>query len=500
MNRRLVFYLLGIILFLTGACMTPQPLKQPASTMGIPQVQREFRAAWIATVANINWPSKPGLSVDVQKEEAIQLLDLLADHHYNAVIFQVRPQCDAFYPSDLEPWSYFLTGTQGLAPSPFYDPLDFWIKEAHRRGIELHVWLNPYRAHHTTGGEITEKSIVRTRPDLAVALQNGYWWLDPGKKETQEHSYQVAMDLVKRYDIDGVHFDDYFYPYPSYNDNDDFPDNDSYLAYQQKGGKLDKSDWRRQNVNDFIRKLYKGIKKEKKHIKFGISPFGIWRPGYPASIQGFDQYDQLYADAKLWLNKGWIDYFTPQLYWPINQIPQSFPVLLEWWQNENYKKRHLWPGLNVGRFQGKEAIDETINQIMISRALVKDSPGTIHWSIGPLVRNDSLIQNIFLGPYNHPALPPSSPWLSKKTPLINSMTRSNLSGKSILQIKTNAEFRIIVIYYLEDAIWNYKIIPCEDSEPEYSLIEPYLDATGRVLISIVDLYGNESRPTLFHSR
>ena len=346
-----IFKLFPLYFLLVG-CITHNRSHKRASPVSSLLVPSEFRAAWVATVANINWPSQVSLSAQEQKKEAIQLLDLLARHNYNAVIFQVRPQCDALYKSDLEPWSYYLTGSQGQAPDPFYDPLLFWIEQAHQRGLELHVWLNPYRAHHSAGGPISKHSIVNTKPGLAVELENGYWWLDPSKQKTQSHSYAVVLDIVKRYDIDGVHFDDYFYPYPSYNGNNDFPDDDSYTNYQSSGGRLSRADWRRDHVNNFVRKVYRGIKQEKSHVKFGISPFGIWRPGHPPSIKGFDQYDQLFADAKLWLNKGWVDYFAPQLYWPINQIPQSFPLLLNWWKDQNLRHRHLWPGLSVGRLEG----------------------------------------------------------------------------------------------------------------------------------------------------
>ncbi|MCB0562519.1 MAG: family 10 glycosylhydrolase, partial [Phaeodactylibacter sp.] len=205
---------------------------------------------------------------------------------------------------------------------------------------------------------------------LVVPLKTGYWWLDPARQGTRDHSTAVVMDIVRRYDIDGVHFDDYFYPYPDYNNGDDFPDDASWAEYRQKGGKLSRGDWRRESVNAFIRNLYKAIKAEKPYVKFGLSPFGIWRPGNPPSIQGFDQYDQLYADAKLWLNKGWIDYFTPQLYWTINRIPQSYPVLLNWWAGENAKKRHLWPGIRISRDTLPDKVNETVNQIMITRGAV----------------------------------------------------------------------------------------------------------------------------------
>lgn len=400
-------------------CGTPESAQQ---TETIPEpvepssVPREFRAAWVATVANINWPSQPGLPVDKQKQEARSLLDLLADHNFNAVVFQVRPQADALYDSPLEPWSYYLTGQQGQAPQPYYDPLAFWIEEAHRRGMELHAWLNPYRAHHPTGKEVTNASIVKQKPELVVPLATGYWWMKPTHPETQSHTTSVVVDLIDRYNLDGIHFDDYFYPYPSYNEGADFPDGDDYIAYQNNGGTLSQDNWRREAVDTFIHQLYDTIKARKPHVKFGISPFGIWRPGNPPSIQGFDQYAELYADARKWFREGWVDYWTPQLYWPVNQVPQSFPVLLDWWSEQNLQQRHLWPGMSIGRKQEEAAVDETINQIMITRGQVSDAPGTVHWSIAPLVNHPTLARELLEGPYQKPALVPASPWLDARPP------------------------------------------------------------------------------------
>ncbi|NND08271.1 MAG: family 10 glycosylhydrolase, partial [Saprospiraceae bacterium] len=308
----------------------------------------------------------------------------------------------------------------GEGPTPKYDPLQFWITEAHNRCIELHAWLNPYRAHHPSGGETSTSSIVSTHPNLVVQLKQGYWWLEPTLEDTQDHAYAVVMDIVKRYDIDGIHFDDYFYPYPSYNNDEDFPDSVSWKLYVSSGGKLNRGDWRREAVNGFIKRIYKGIKQEKAYVKFGISPFGIWRPGHPSSIQGFDQYAALFADAKLWLNKGWVDYFAPQLYWPINQIPQSFPVLLQWWKDQNWKGRHLWPGLNIGRIRGAAGRDEVINQIMIARGMLARYPGNIHWSIAPILASDSLANSISEGPYQDPAIVPSMHWMGRKKPSVPS--------------------------------------------------------------------------------
>tara|TARA_R110002124_G_scaffold201629_4_gene368185 strand:- start:2636 stop:4171 length:1536 start_codon:yes stop_codon:yes gene_type:complete len=447
-----------------------------------PKVQREFRAAWVATVANINWPSSPGLSVALQKKEAIQLLDLLKDTNFNAVIFQARPQADALYESSLEPWSYYLTGEQGKAPFPYYDPLNFWIEEAHKRGLELHVWLNPYRAHHTSGGPISDSSIVNTNRDLVVELENGYWWFDPSIKETQEHSLNVVMDIVRRYDIDGVHFDDYFYPYPSYNNDKDFPDDKSWDIYLASNGKMTRKDWRRNSVNTFIEDVYTSIKKEKPYVKFGLSPFGIWRPGNPSSIQGFDQYDVLYADAKKWLNEGWVDYFSPQLYWPINQIPQSFPVLLGWWNEQNYKNRHLWPGISLYRFEGDKLYDEIINNIMITRGMMPKAPGIVHWSIAPLVKNDTLRNQLRAKPYQQKAVVPPLNWIKHKTPIIPDVSFNYSSGK--ISITLNHDEKDIsnwIIYSKYDGIWSTRVMNRNDRTAWIPLTRSLTSSSGNGL-------------------
>ena len=464
-----------------------------------PQANREFRAAWVATVANINWPSKPGLSVLEQQREAIALLDMLKKNNFNAVVFQVRPQADALYASALEPWSYYLTGQQGKAPEPFYDPLHFWIEAAHDRGLELHAWLNPYRAHHSSGKEISDQSVIKTNPELVVKLKNGMWWMDPAKEGTKERSTAVVMDLIERYDLDGIHFDDYFYPYDSYNNGEDFPDDKSWSAYQNSGGKLARADWRRDHVNDFIENLYKKIKAEKPAVKFGLSPFGIWRPGFPKSVTGYDQYDKLYADAKLWLNKGWIDYYTPQLYWKINTEGQSFPVLLGWWGSQNFKNRHLWPGINVGLGGDEKNIDETINQIMITRGMMPKSPGVVHWSIGPLVKHPELLKAISEGPYQKPALVPASPWLDSTVPE-SPVTVPTVEGQSVkitwIQPVNEEDGFKYVVYFRYGDTWSYKIFDRKTNETKFSRFverkngeKVYLKALA---VTTVDRTGNES--------
>ncbi|MES2448260.1 MAG: family 10 glycosylhydrolase [Bacteroidota bacterium] len=464
-----------------------------------PKAMQEFRAAWIASVANINWPSKPGLTTAEQQKEAIVLLDLLQRLNFNAAILQIRPQADALYKSDLEPWSFFLTGTQGKAPDPYYDPLSFWVEAAHDRGMELHVWLNPYRAHHLSGGEESANSVVKAKPELVVKLKDGQYWMDPSLKGVQDQSVAVVKDIVKRYDIDGVHFDDYFYPYDSYNGGADFPDDKSWAAYQQNGGKLSRGDWRRESVNNFIERVYKVIKAEKKQVKFGLSPFGIWRPGYPESIEGYDQYDKLYADAKLWLNKGWIDYFTPQLYWKVNVIPQSFPVLLNWWQSENTRGRHLWPGMSISLGGDDKNVDEIINQIMITRGIVPQSKGAVHWSIAGLIKHEKLRKGLIDGPYQKQAIVPPSKWLDDKKPLKPEVSLSPVGN--MLQIKWSHNepsdvFRWVV-YYKYGNKWNYRIMNRNDQLLD--VLTAVLAPNGKdrnnlsaIAVTAVDRTGNES--------
>ncbi|WP_299390567.1 family 10 glycosylhydrolase [uncultured Gelidibacter sp.] len=486
----------GLVEF-TADRETAAPTNDVPKFIQSPYVMREFRAAWVATVANINWPSRNGLSTQQQQDEAIKLLDFLKAHNYNAVIFQARPQGDALYESHLEPWSFFLSGEVGAAPSPWYDPLQFWIDAAHERGLELHVWLNPYRAHHSTGGPVAPKSLVKTSPDIMVSLRNGMWWMDPSKKATQDHSSAVVMDIVKRYDIDGIHFDDYFYPYAEYNGGQDFPDAESYQAYLKSGGKLSKADWRRAAVNTFVKRIYNEIKAEKPEVKFGISPFGIWRPGFPKSVRGLDQYNELYADAKLWLNEGWIDYFTPQLYWKINKPGQSFPLLLEWWETENTQKRHLWPGIRIDYGRNAANVDETINQIELTRNKAAVSMGTAHWSIGSLVNDPNLTKALVEGPYKKQALVPASPWLKSalpEAPVVKAKIEGNVVSISWDHETSESVFRWVLFYKYADT-WEYVILDKTKSTVELPLHRGTLKSKKPLTsigVTAVDRIGNQS--------
>ncbi len=353
----------------------------------------EFRAVWVASVANISWPSQPGLDSKIQREEAIQIIENAKKGNLNTIILQVRPQSDALYESNIEPWSYFLTGESGVPPKPYYDPLSFWIEECHKRGIKLHAWLNPYRASHPTNKSINESSSINRYSDIAFELKNGYWWYDPSLDQVKKLSLDVVRDIVLRYDVDGIHFDDYFYPYPSYNENEEFPDDISWENSKKSILINDRKNWRRKSVNTFIKSVYKEIKKIKPEVLFGISPFGIWRPGNPKSATTtFDQYDMLFADARKWIRRGWADYFSPQLYWSIANEKYSFPVMLDWWESNNKKNRFLWPGIRLSNYKGEEQINEVSNQIMIMRSIVKKNPGIVFWSYNDLVDNPRILE------------------------------------------------------------------------------------------------------------
>ncbi|MBK8976190.1 MAG: family 10 glycosylhydrolase [Planctomycetes bacterium] len=483
--------LLAVALSLSaGGLVAQSPTGAPAGD-DVPRAPREFRAAWVATVANIDWPSEPGLSVSRQKQEAVAILDRLAALNMNAVVFQVRPHADAMYRSRLEPWSYYLTGRQGRAPQPSYDPLELWVAEAHARGLQLHAWFNPYRANHPANrGELSAESIVRRHPELVVKLgKDGYYWMDPALEAVQEHSLAVILDVVQRYDVDGVHFDDYFYPYRSYNDGADFPDDASYEAYQRGGGELARDDWRRAAVDRFVERVHREVHAAKPHVEFGISPFGIWRPGHPPGIQGLDQYDSLYADAKRWLNEGWVDYFTPQLYWPIAQVPQSFPVLLGWWQDQNAHGRHLWPGTSIGRARNDAGTTEIVNQVMVVRGMLPADPGLCMFSMKVLMPADApLATRLLEGPYAGRALIPATPWLDDRPPAAPQVELGGPRGRRELRFRAaDDDTFLFVVSEQRGPRWTHAIVPAENARPQ-----PLGEGVTRVAVRAVDRSRNES--------
>jgi uncharacterized lipoprotein YddW (UPF0748 family) len=369
--------------------------------------QREFRGVWVASVWNINFPSRAGLPTATQQQELRAILDTMVNLNLNALIFQVRPEGDALYASSREPWSSWLTGKQGTPPDPFYDPLAYVVEEAHKRAIEVHAWFNPYRAQISRNTPVVPPHIDAVYPGEVYNYGSGRW-MDPGSEIVQNRTYDVILDVVKRYDIDGIHLDDYFYPYPK--PDEPFPDSKTYDQYRKTGGSLGLADWRRDNVNKMVKRLSTGIRATKPYVKFGISPFGIYRPGQPEGIRGLDQYAALYADPKEWLAQGWVDYIAPQLYWKIDQVQQSYPVLLKWWTENNPKGAHIYPGNNLVKLDNAEwPVSEFEWQVSLTRDLNKSKAlGNIYYNIGPLLENTQNVREMFRTKlYPDPSLVPA---------------------------------------------------------------------------------------------
>ncbi|MEP0548701.1 MAG: family 10 glycosylhydrolase [Rhodothermales bacterium] len=487
---------------LAGCSSTRPPaldLDGPAVVPPLPDVQREFRGAWVATVDNIDWPTRPGLSTAEQQAELRALLDRAVLLNLNAIVFQIRPTADAFYASPHEPWSAYLTGQQGQPPEPYYDPLAFAVEEAHRRGLELHAWFNPYRAYHPTAkGELAASHISRTHPEV-VHQYGDLLWMDPSEPVVVDHSLRVILDVVARYDIDGVHLDDYFYPYPVTDSLDQtvpFPDSTSWMRAVAEGNTLSRDDWRRQSVDRFVERLYDEVKAAKPWVKVGISPFGIWRPGYPASVTGFDAYAAIYADARKWQQAGWVDYFTPQLYWSIDSKGQSYPALLDWWVEQNTQRRHLWPGNYISRvmFEGRSAWEpgEIVEQVRVTRAR-PGATGNVHFSIKALRDTVSVLgEQLAAEVYGAPALVPASPWLDADAP-----------GAPTLAIERAADLLAVAMTPGDDEpVWLWTVRTRHgatwtvDVVPGWQQMHPLArgtngEAPDEVAVSAVDRVGNE---------
>ncbi len=487
------------------APLAPAPVQAMTAP---PPAPREFRAAWVATVANIDWPSQKGLPVAQQQAEISAILERASALKLNAIVLQVRPGADAIYPSALEPWSEYLNGIQGQAPQPFYDPLALWIAQAHARGIELHAWINPYRARHSSAkSAVSATHISITHPE-AVKTYGESLWMDPAEPAARQQTLDVVADLVQRYDLDGVHIDDYFYPYPifarqtsasgveSFTDVD-FPDEPAWLRYLASGGALTRPDWRRLQVNELIAAMNGQIHSIKPWVKFGISPFGLGRPDRRApGITGFSQYDSLYADAETWLAKGWLDYLAPQLYWPIGQPAQAFPTLLDGWANENLLGRHLWPGLFTSRIDASEKswqAQEIVQQI----ALTRQHPGAsghIHFSMAALLQNrKGISERLQSQSYQSPALVPASPWLESDAPLAPSLHQDGKAAPQELRIQPGPgkPARLYAVWKRFGNEWRFSVQTSVQNFLDISA-DPGLGPVGTVVVSAIDRVGNES--------
>ena len=407
---------------------------------------REFRGVWIATVNHIDWPSRPGLSVEVQKHELTTLLDLAVDARLNAVIFQVRPAGDAFYRSQREPWSEWLTGAQGRPPREGFDPLGFVIEEAHRRGLELHAWFNPFRARHATAKSgLAANHLGTEHPSVSVRYGDQLWF-DPSSPIVRRRVHDEIVDVVDRYDVDGVHIDDYFYPYKKAGLR--FDDDVNFQDYRRRGGTGSRSDWRRSHVNEFVRGLDRSIHQRKPWVKFGISPFGIVRPGVPSGIEaGVDQYEDLAADVRLWLREGIVDYIAPQLYWPIAQRKQSFPRLLEWWSDATPRDVHLFVG-NFATKAQQGARGWSLRELAEQIRMTQDDPGAsgnILFS-AKVLRDESFRRGLRDRVFGRLALVPPSPWLGDGAPTRPELDVREVSGNLELRWQGDPSTRFWSVY------------------------------------------------------
>ncbi|MEQ8239186.1 MAG: family 10 glycosylhydrolase [Cyclobacteriaceae bacterium] len=473
--------------------------------------KREFRAVWIATVKNIDWPSVPGLTTEEQKDEYRKILDYHELNGMNAVIMQVRPSSDAFYQSDIEPWSRYLTGVSGQAPDTYYDPLTFMIDEAHDRGMEFHAWFNPYRAI-VDMEEFPEDStnIFYEKPEWFVQYGSRIYF-DPGIPEVKTYTTEVIKDVVQRYDIDAVHFDDYFYPYRIA--GVEFPDSVSFRDYGGEYTLETKDDWRRQNVNTVIQMLSDTIKSVKPWVKFGISPFGVWRniaddPRGSDSRAGQTNYDDLFADVLLWMDRGWIDYILPQLYLHIGHPLLDFDKVLHWWNDLDYSG-HLYAGYAAYRVgnSNEDSVwmnpSELPNQIRMTRKL-SNALGGAHFSSKSLMNNplgisDSLRRNL----YSTKALVPTMPWLDDEAPKppTSLFVNNETDGVFIDWKPSDSTARYYVIYRFEGK----KIGDFQNGENILAIQRAnttfYKDVAVRkrkkytYAISALDRLSNESEPT-----
>lgn len=418
--KKLLMSCCSVILIIPFLFITSRPTQAEVPTT---YQKHELRAAWIASVLNIDWPSKPGLPVEKQKQEFIKLLDDIKNVGMNAVVMQIKPTADAFYPSQYGPWSEYLTGVQGKDPS--YDPLAFMVEEAHKRNLEFHAWFNPYRItmNHTNLNQLAENHPAKQHPDWVVSY-GGKLYYNPGIPEVKNFITEGILEVVQNYDIDAVHMDDYFYPYKV--TGEEFPDQNTYKAYNN--GKFSNiGDWRRDNVNQLVSGLNTAIKQEKSYVKFGISPFGVWRniaddPTGSNTTAGQRNYDDLYADTREWIQKGYIDYITPQIYWNIGFTPAAYDVLLDWWVKETENKPiHLYIGqaaykINNNSVPAWSDPEEYPRQITLNHQF-SQIKGSMHFSLkninnNPLGIKDRLQKYI----YKYPALIPPMPWLDQDPP------------------------------------------------------------------------------------
>ncbi len=461
------------------------------ASVEIPSISREYRGVWLSTVSNIDWPSRPGLPSRQQQEELIAILDRAQEMNLNMVLFQVRPAADAFYLSDIEPWSRWLTGQQGRAPGVPWDPLEFAVREAHARGLELHAWVNPFRAG-TDNGPYSEKHVSRKHPELVVQYGK-YLWINPTKEAAQQYVLRVIEDLLQRYEVDGIVFDDYFYPYPQ--NGIEFPDHGEYQRFKAGGGMLSHAEWRRERVNTFVRRAAEKTHQTRPSARFGISPFGIWRPGHPSGIVGMDPVNEIYADSRLWLTEGWVDWLAPQLYWRIDKDGQEFPKLLEWWAQQNPMNRHVVAGLGLYRLGEGSANNYEAQEVIDQLAIVRRTHGAhgeVHFPMNAIMENKlGVSKQMKKSHYNTPALLPPATWLDSRPPTgpLVSFDNNELSWRH----PSLNDVRLWVVYAQTHGKWWIDIVPPQQQSLKLGSGKEPPDV---IAVTAVDHLGNESSPAM----
>ena len=413
---------------------------RPARAEGVPAVAREFRAAWISPVEDGEWPSSPDLDQAEQRQELLDLFDRAAAIGLNAVILHVRPSADALYPTARAPWSSYLA-PDGAQPG--YDPLAFALDEAHRRGLQLHAWFNPFRAAPPEGHRpaVGAAALAAAHPEWVVRY-GSQQWIDPGDPGARQAVLNAILEVAYHYDLDGVHLDDYFYPYLEERTTSRrvragrrwrtvratetlrFPDDRTWQRYGEAAGWERRDDWRRENVSGFVHALYDSVKKYKPAVLVGLSPFGIWRPGYPSGVTGLDAYSEIFADSRRWWRQGWLDYLAPQLYWNLDGEQSRDLRLDAWWRSENVRGRHLWPGMLTMRVASgahpwpASEIERQIGALRSARAGSGESQGHVHFRLKSLLEEapGGLGDRLNASMYATRALPPASPWLGADAP------------------------------------------------------------------------------------
>ena len=459
---------LTVLLFIS-LLYTASFAQTPVSAEIKTEPKREFRGVWVATVVNLDWPQNARGTAESQKRDLTEQLNAHQQAGINAIMFQVRPAADAFYAKSREPWSKYLTGKQGLAPG--YDPLEFAVAEAHKRGMELHAWFNPYRATFDNKFyTLAPDHITRTKPEWFF-VYGGIKLFNPGLPEVREYIVQVILDVVKNYDVDGIHMDDYFYPYPL--DGQRINDADAFAEY---GGGFDNiKDWRRSNVDTLIKMLGDSIHRYKPNMKFGISPFGIWA-NKAQNIEGSEtaggsSYYENFADSRQWAQKGWIDYINPQIYWHIGYRLAAFDKLLDWWSNNTYN-RHLYIGQGPYRYyEPRSPAYKNPSEIPNQIRLLRNNPrvqGSVFFRSQTLVANaNHLTDSLKRDFYRYPALPPQMLWLDSVPPNAPQNFIGKYEGKSGVMLKWQAP----VLAADSEPVYGYVIYRFEGSE-KFDLGDP----------------------------